>query len=168
MSEGLHNIRKTIDKFTTQGPVSFPIEEAKVEYMYGAVICQEWANAALKNCYAQKEPWKFSQICSALYWAWLQEQRRSGKTVNVAPKLDNVVSIMWESQHKYGITLKCQYRNPKKYQKHFFGPKIRCWNCKEHGHTSNNCLKKEHNLKKVHNAISKNPKKANKIIFELC
>lgn len=67
----LTKLRDIITKFAPQGPRSHRSEEAKVEYLYGAMIGIEWAKNALPNCYGNVLPWSVIQLYTALDSAWL-------------------------------------------------------------------------------------------------
>ena len=60
LSGALDKLRKTINKFALQGPLTYRSEEAKVEYLSDAVVGQTWASSALTNCYVQKNPCSFT------------------------------------------------------------------------------------------------------------
>lgn len=171
ISEGLDKLRNVIEKFSQQGPLSYRTDEAKIEYLFDALNDQEWASSTISNCYAQKEPWKFHQLCSALDAAWLQEQRKKGKHEEINKNTNDIIPINWQAgQGQYGIPRNKKFDvKTSKYRNHYFGPKIRCWNCKQYGHTHHNCPVKTKNVtKNIHNAITKNPNSAPTILYELC
>ena len=162
VSEGLEILRNTISKFAPQGPHAHRTDEAKIEYMYNTVIEHPWASAVLNTCYADDNDLTFNKLCNALDSAWLQEQNKKKQVQQFNTNANNSeTNIFWESQRFYG--------RPPKNRKYRHRRAPRCYNCNEKGHYSSQCPKKEgHMTRNVHEAIKRNPKKAKKILFELC
>lgn len=169
VSAGLEHLRNIITKFAPQGPPSHRDDAHKVEYLCNAVKKHSWAKLSINNCYSQTPPWNFNTLWNSLDSAWLQEQRDKddGNTLSFNESHDDAQSILWESQRMYGKS-RHGHRKKDPFKKNYKS-KTRCWNCNMEGHFSYNCPNTSRNMtKNVHNAIMKNPKKANKILFEIC
>lgn len=171
VSDGLEYLRNIISKFAPQGPHAHRGQEAKVEYLYNAVLGNQWASTALTNCYAQAEPWSFTQLSQALDSAWLQEQQKNKQTKIIEPTQHNdTTEILWETQRYYGNPRGKRSQISRTFRStHRKKGVPRCWNCNEQGHMSYRCPQKSRNMtSNVNSAIRRNPKKANRILFELC
>ena len=49
VNEGLEELRTTIYKFAPEGPLAHRSDEAKIEYMYDAVLEHDWASDFLNS-----------------------------------------------------------------------------------------------------------------------
>ena len=76
VTEALEELRETITKFAQQGPRNYRSEEDKVDYLYRAVVCHEWASNSLSQPIAS-EPADFQQMFTDLDSAWLQQQEET-------------------------------------------------------------------------------------------
>lgn len=56
MTEALKNLREVTTKLAPQGPRVYCTEEAKVEYIYDAVIETSWAGSALSEAMEADKP----------------------------------------------------------------------------------------------------------------
>lgn len=163
VSEGLEKLRNTIVKFAPQGPMSYRSEEAKVEYLYNAVVNCEWAKNALTQCYAQDPPWNFYQLFTALDTAWLQEQRR---TSTISASASDPSTVFWDSQQTYGRPRNNRPKPKLPYNKR--NHKVRCYNCNEIGHYAWQCSKPRNMTNNVRSITNKHPKRSNRILYEIC
>lgn len=60
VSEALEKIQNIITTYAPQGPWSYRIEEAKVEYLYNVVVGNEWCKIPLTLCFAHDPFWNFT------------------------------------------------------------------------------------------------------------
>ena len=163
--KGLEKLREIITKFTPCGPIEHNTDKAMVEYLFHAVIQENWAKQTRSNCYSLEMT--FKEFFEALNRAWYHivlEEKDIGSSSN-ATNLNSENSILWESQKMYGMPRgKFNKNNGRNRFQH-----VKCWNCKQKGHTHRFCPQTERNMtKNVHTALKRNPKKANKILFEIC
>lgn len=96
-NKALAKIRDNITTFAPQEPETQRSEEAKVEYLYNALIGVDWAKPALTNGYAQEPPWDLQQLYTALAAAYYQEQSRSAASKTAS----GTSSILWGLQGMY-------------------------------------------------------------------
>lgn len=163
--KALEFLRDEITKYAPNGPIEYRSDRVMVEYMHDALITEEWSKDTLSNCYTLR--WSFNDFYIGLTSAWYQEQRRKKALSNSNSNTDTDSSIFWESQKMYGKPrtngLKKFHSKTKSYKDYD------CWNCGEKGHTHSHCPHKQKNMtRNVHNALKNNPRKANRILFEIC
>lgn len=164
ISDGLEELRSTISKLAPQGPTAHRTEEAKIDYMYNAVLQHEWASTVLNSCYTEDSKMTFNKLCNALDSAYLQHQNRKNMSQNNPGSSSMHESqIFWENQRFYG-----KPRGKNKFMNKF-NRKPFCHNCKKKGHWTGQCPLKQGNLtRNVYAEVAQNPKMAKKILFELC
>lgn len=78
VSEALEELRDVLTRFDHQGPRAHLSEEDKVDYLYNAVVGQNWSKIVLKECYSSTPPWQFQQLYTSTDAAWLQDQKNKG------------------------------------------------------------------------------------------
>lgn len=74
--EALSVLRERITSLAPQGPIAHRTEEAKVEYLYHAVIGLKWAKSALSNVYSLGSPCTLEQLHNSVDSSWLHEQEQ--------------------------------------------------------------------------------------------
>jgi hypothetical protein len=65
VAEGLE-LREIITKLAPKGPNAHCSDEAKVEYLYHAVMGASWAKASMCDSQSSNSPWNFQQLYYSL------------------------------------------------------------------------------------------------------
>lgn len=194
--EALSLLRERITRLAPQGPMAHRTEEAKVEYLYHAVVGCKWAKAALANVYSSATPCTLEKLHNSLDSAWLQEQEQiegNQRDMDQENKSDNdAAAMMYVGQGIYGQPRKYGSKSSAPFQRNFqqngnnsrngpfnnnstgkngvdfFGNVRRCHNCHSKDHLIRHCKTKPNLIKNINNLVQTNPNGVNNILFELC
>jgi hypothetical protein len=193
VAEALEELRELITKLAPQGPKTHRSDEAKVEYLYQAVVGASWAKASLSASQSSNPPWTFQKLYSSLDAAWLQEQEeiearqrdKGGRNNIESISQGTLPGIFYQGQGIYGKPRQVGSKSSAPGMRYSHSPGSEaaigkngmdhygrarlCNNCKSPDHFIRACDKPKNLVNNVAKMIqNKKPAEIRQILYEVC